>query len=185
MPLTIIDHAKTRMQQTIDVTKKEFSHIRTGRANPAVLDSVMVEYYGVLTPLTQVAGVSAPEAQLIVIKPYDKTLLVPLEKAIHTANLGFNPSNDGTVIRIPIAPLTENTRKDLVKNLKRMAEDSKIAIRNIRRDAIDQLKKLEKDSLISEDELKRHSETVQKSTDKFIETIDQLAVEKEKMIMTI
>jgi ribosome recycling factor len=185
MPTTIIENGKTRMQQTVEVTKKEFSHIRTGRANPAILDQVMIEYYGVPTPLTQIAGVSAPEAQLIVIKPYDKTMLTQIEKAIHLANLGFNPANDGVVIRISIPPLTENTRKDLVKNVKKMAEESKIAIRNIRRDVIDHLKKLEKDSLISEDELKRHSENVQKMTDKFIESIDVLAVDKEKMIMTI
>lgn len=185
MPTSIIENGKIRMQQTVEVTKKEFSHVRTGRANPAILDQVMIEYYGVPTPLTQIAGVSAPEAQLIVIKPYDKTMLNQIEKAIHAANLGFNPSSDGTVIRIAIPPLTENTRKDLVKNVKKMAEESKIAIRNIRRDVIDHLKKLEKDSLISEDELKRHNENVQKMTDKFIENIDELANDKEKMIMTI
>jgi ribosome recycling factor len=185
MPTSIIENGKIRMQQTVEVTKKEFAHIRTGRANPAILDQVMIEYYGVQTPLTQIAGVSAPEAQMIIIKPYDKTMLNQIEKAIHAANLGFNPANDGTIIRIVIPALTENTRKDLVKSVKKMAEESKIAIRNVRRDVIDHLKKLEKDSLISEDELKRHNDNVQKMTDKFIENIDELATDKEKMIMTI
>ena len=159
--------------------------IRTGKANPSILNSVMVEYYGSPMPINQIASISVPEPQMIVIKPYDKSILKGIEKAIQTANLGFNPQNDGDLVRIPIPPLTEQTRKELVKQAKKLVEDNKIAIRNIRRDAIEQLKKLEKDSIISEDELKRRSDEVQKTTDKFIENIDKLAKEKEQDIMSI
>ena len=145
----------------------------------------MVEYYGSPMPINQIASISVPEPQMIVIKPYDKSILKGIEKAIQTANLGFNPQNDGDLVRIPIPPLTEQTRKELVKQAKKLVEDNKIAIRNIRRDAIEQLKKLEKDSIISEDELKRRSDEVQKTTDKFIENIDKLAKEKEQDIMSI
>ena len=167
MPKEIINQCEQRMQKTIEALKKDFATIRTGKANPSILNGVMVEYYGSPMPIHQIASISVPEPQMIVIKPYDKSILKGIEKAIQTANLGFNPQNDGDLVRIPIPPLTEQTRKELVKQAKKLAEDNKIAIRNIRRDAIEQLKKLEKDSIISEDELKRRSDEVQKATDKF------------------
>lgn len=144
MPKEIINQCEQRMQKTIEALKKDFATIRTGKANPSILNGVMVEYYGSPMPIHQIASISVPEPQMIVIKPYDKSILKGIEKAIQTANLGFNPQNDGDLVRIPIPPLTEQTRKELVKQAKKLAEDNKIAIRNIRRDAIEQLKKLEK-----------------------------------------
>lgn len=185
MPKTIIANCEEKMLKTIESLKKDFSNIRTGKANPNILNSVMVSYYGVATPVSQVGSVSVPDPQSIVVKPWDKSILKDIEKAIQTAGLGFNPQNDGEVIRIPIPPLNEQTRKDLVKQAKKVAEENKVAIRNVRRDAMEQLKKLEKDSVISEDELKRYSDQVQKLTDKYIENIDKLAKEKEQDIMSI
>ena len=185
MPKEIINQCEQKMQKSIEALKKEFATIRTGKANPAILNGVSVEYYGSPMPINQIASVSAPEPQMILIKPYDKSILKAIEKAIQTSELGFNPQNDGDVVRIPIPALTEQTRKDLVKQAKKIAEENKVAIRNIRRDGMDQLKKLEKDSLISEDELKRRSDELQKVTDKYIETIDKTASEKEKDIMSI
>lgn len=185
MPKEIINQCEQKMQKSIEALKKEFATIRTGKANPAILNGVSVEYYGSPMPINQIASVSAPEPQMILIKPYDKSILKAIEKAIQTSDLGFNPQNDGDVVRIPIPALTEQTRKDLVKQAKKIAEENKVAIRNIRRDGMDQLKKLEKDSLISEDELKRRSDELQKVTDKYIETIDKTAAEKEKDIMSI
>ena len=185
MPKEIINQCEQKMQKSIEALKKDFATIRTGKANPAILNGVSVEYYGSPMPINQIASVSAPEPQMILIKPYDKSILKAIEKAIQTSDLGFNPQNDGDVVRIPIPALTEQTRKDLVKQAKKIAEENKVAIRNIRRDGMDQLKKLEKDSLISEDELKRRSDELQKVTDKYIETIDKTASEKEKDIMSI
>lgn len=185
MPKEIINQCEQKMQKSIEALKKEFATIRTGKANPAILNGVSVEYYGSPMPINQIASVSAPEPQMILIKPYDKSILKAIEKAIQTSDLGFNPQNDGDVVRIPIPALTEQTRKDLVKQAKKIAEENKVAIRNIRRDGMDQLKKLEKESLISEDELKRRSDELQKVTDKYIETIDKTASEKEKDIMSI
>lgn len=185
MPKEIMNQCEQKMQGTIETVKKSLGKIRTGKANPSILNGVMVEYYGSPMPINQIASVSAPEAQMIVIKPYDKSILKGIEKAVQTANLGLNPQNDGDIVRVQIPALTEQTRKDLVKEAKKLAEDNKVAIRNIRRDAIDQLKKLEKDSVISEDELKRRSDEVQKLTDKYIENIDKLSKEKEQDIMSI
>ena len=185
MPKEIINQCEQKMQKSIEALKKDFATIRTGKANPAILNGITVEYYGSPMPINQIASVSAPEPQMILIKPYDKSILKAIEKAIQTSELGFNPQNDGDVVRIPIPALTEQTRKDLVKQAKKIAEENKVAIRNIRRDGMDQLKKLEKDSLISEDELKRRSDELQKVTDKYTETIDKTAAEKEKDIMSI
>lgn len=185
MPKQIINQCEEKMLKTIEALKKDFATIRTGKANPSVLNGVTVEYYGSPMPINQIASVSAPEPQMIVIKPYDKSIIKAIEKAVLTADLGFNPQNDGDIIRIPVPSLTEQVRKELVKKSKKIAEDNKVAVRNIRRDAMDQLKKLEKDSLISEDELKRYSDSVQKLTDKYIETVDKVASEKEKDIMAI
>lgn len=184
MPQQVINQGEERMAKTIESTKKGFATVRTGKANPNILNTVSVEYYGTATPLYQVASISVPDPQTIMVKPYDRSILKGIEKAIQTADLGFNPLNDGDVIRIPIAPLNESTRKDLVKDVKKMAEENKIAIRNIRRDVVDQLKKLEKDGLISEDMLKKHNDTIQKMTDKYITNIDNLAKEKEQAIMS-
>lgn len=185
MPKQIINQCEEKMLKTIEALKKDFATIRTGKANPSVLNGVTVEYYGSPMPINQIASVSAPEPQMIVIKPYDKSIIKAIEKAVLTADLGFNPQNDGDIVRIPVPSLTEQVRKELVKKSKKIAEDNKVAVRNIRRDAMDQLKKLEKDSLISEDELKRRSDELQKVTDKYIETIDKTASEKEKDIMSI
>lgn len=185
MPKQIINQCEEKMLKTIEALKKDFATIRTGKANPSVLNGVTVEYYGSPMPINQIASVSAPEPQMIVIKPYDKSIIKTIEKAVLIADLGFNPQNDGDIIRIPVPSLTEQVRKELVKKSKKIAEDNKVAVRNIRRDAMDQLKKLEKDSLISEDELKRYSDSVQKLTDKYIETVDKVASEKEKDIMAI
>lgn len=171
------------MLKTIEATKKEFSLVRTGKANPAILNVISIDYYGAPMPLNQIASISVPEPQMLMVKPYDKSILKQIEKAIQIANLGFNPINDGEVIRIPVPPLTEQIRKDLVKQVKKMAEENKVAIRNIRRDILDELKKMEKDALISEDVMKKSTEEVQKLTDKYIGQIDQLAKEKEQIIM--
>ncbi len=183
MPTQVIKQCEEKMQKSVESVKKEFAMVRTGKANPNILNNVMVEYWGSATPLYQIASISAPDPQTITIKPYDKSVLKGIEKAILAADLGFNPINEGELIRIPIAPLTESTRKELVKQVKKLTEENKVAIRNIRRDAIDQLKKLEKDSLISEDLLRKYSEDVQKLTDKYIANIDTLAKEKEQAIM--
>jgi len=185
MPETILIVCEEKMEKTLESLKKEVSMIRTGRANPAVLNGVSVNYYGVDTPLNQISSISVPEAQTLMIKPYDKGILKDIEKAIQLADLNLTPQNDGTVIRINFPALTEARRKEFVKELKGYGENSKVAVRNIRRDANEQLKKLEKDSLITEDELKQFNEKVQKLTDKEIEKIDVVLKEKEKQIMEI
>lgn len=185
MPQQIISQCESKMQKAIEFLRKDFTTIRTGKANPSILNGVMVEYYGVATPINQIASVSAPEPQAIVIKPYDKSILKGIEKAVLTADLGFNPLNNGEIIRIPIPSLTEQTRKDLVKQAKKVSEEHKVVVRNIRREAIDGLKKLEKDSLISEDELKRYSDKVQKLTDEYVAKVDQETKVKEQDIMSI
>lgn len=185
MPQSIINMGEQKMEKTIEALKKEFALIRTSRANPTVLNGVNVSYYGSPTPLNQIASISVPEAQLLVVKPFDKNILKDIEKAIQLADLNLVPQNDGTVIRIVFPALTEARRKELAKEVKGKGENNKVGIRNIRRDVIDQLKKLEKDTVISEDELKKYTDDVQKITDKYIEKIDALVKEKEKMIMEI
>lgn len=180
----IIKQCGQKMEKSIESLKKDFAGIRTGKANPNVLNGITVEYYGSQMPINQIANVSAPDPQSIVIKPYDKSVLRGIEKAIQTANLGFNPLNDGDLIRIPIAPLTEQTRKELAKDSKKYAENAKVAIRNIRREQMEALKKLEKEG-VSEDEVKRASEKVQKVTDEYIAKVDALAKTKENDIMSI
>lgn len=185
MPESVLQLGEERMNKAIVAFTKELSSIRTGRANPAILNSVQVSYYGVPSPLNQIASISVPEATQLVIKPFDKSILKDIEKAIQLADLNLVPLNDGTVIRINFPPLTEQRRKEFAKDVKGLAENAKVAIRNIRRDLVDHLKKMEKDSEISEDELKRETDKVQKLTDKFIEEVDKLAKEKEKQIMEI
>jgi ribosome recycling factor len=185
MPQNILNVGEEKMNKTIQAYKNELSLVRTGRANPSVLNGVQVTYYGVLSPLNQIASISVPEAQSLVIKPYDKSILKDIEKAIQLADLNLVPINDGNVIRINFPALTEQRRKELVKEVKNKAEGSKVSIRNIRREMVDQMKKLEKDGEISEDQLKRENEKIQKLTDKFIENVDQVTKEKETMIMEI
>lgn len=181
----IIKDAESRMSKAIDALRNELATIRAGRANPALLDRVTVEYYGAETPLKQLAGITAPEARLLVVQPYDKSILSEIEKAILKADLGLTPANDGSVIRIAIPPLTEERRKELVKLVKKAAEDAKVAVRNVRRDANDSLKKSEKDGEITEDDLRRFSDDIQKLTDKHIAKIDEIAANKEKEIMEV
>lgn len=185
MPETIILLGEEKMEKTLESLKKEFTNIRTGRANPQVLNGITVDYYGVPTPINQMSSISVPEAQLLQIKPYDKGTLKDIEKAILSSSLGLTPLNDGAVIRINFPALTEQRRKELAKVVKSTSENAKIAIRNIRRDINDQLKKLEKDNQISEDDLKGYNDEVQKMTDKWVEKIDLAAKEKEKLIMEI
>ncbi len=185
MPDTILINAEEKMLKSIESLKREFINIRTGKANPAVLNNVMVDYYGQATPIPHVGSVSAPDPQCLVIKPWDKSLIKEIVKAIQSTDLGLNPQAEADIVRIPIAPLTEDVRRDLCKHAKKVAEDNKVAIRNIRRDANDALKKLENDSLISEDELKIYNDEVQSLTDKYIDEIDNLTKAKEQDIMNI
>ena len=181
----IIKDAETRMKKSVANLKDEFNSMRTGRASTALFEKIKVDYYGQPTPLNQAATISAPEARLIVIQPWDKSLLGEIEKAIQKSELSVNPNNDGKVIRINIPPLTEDRRKELVKVAKNTAEQSKVAVRNIRRDANDELKKQAKDGDISEDEEKRGTDEIQKLTDKYTEEIDSLLESKEQEIMEV
>jgi ribosome recycling factor len=185
MPKTVINDTKTKMENALSAFSRELSSIRAGRANPSILNKLTVDYYGAPTPINQVAGVSVPEARLIMIQPYDKSVLGDIEKAILKSDLGLSPSNDGSVIRLAIPALTEERRKDLVKQVKKEAEEAKVGIRNIRRDANDDLKKLEKKSEITEDDLRSYSDDVQKLTDSYIAKIDDVAKDKEKEIMEV
>lgn len=183
MPETILLDAEERMQKALDALQHDFAKLRTGRASANVLESIRVDYYGAPTPITQMSSVSIPEARLLVIKPYDKSTLKTIEKAILESDLGITPSNDGTVIRLSFPQPTEERRKDLAKQASKFGEQSKVAIRNIRRDANDGLKKLEKDKAITEDELKSYTDDVQKLTDQYIKKADELVSEKEDEIL--
>lgn len=182
---TILTQGEDRMNKAISAYSKELSSVRTGRANPAVLNGIQVSYYGTPTPLNQMASISVPEATQLVVKPFDKSILKEIEKAIQVADLNLVPINDGTVIRINFPPLTEQRRKEFAKEVKNFSETAKVAIRNIRRDMVEHMKKLEKDGDISEDDLKRENEKIQKMTDKFTEEVDKLFKDKEKQIMEI
>ncbi|MBR3002039.1 MAG: ribosome recycling factor [Clostridia bacterium] len=176
---------KEKMEKSISVYAQKLSEVRAGRANPAILNKVKIDYYGTPTPVNQVAGVSVPEARLIVIQPWDASVLKDIEKAIIASDIGINPNNDGKVIRLAFPELNEERRKELVKDIKKMAEEAKVAIRAIRRDGIDEAKAKQKDSEITEDELKGAETEIQKITDKYIEEIDKLTEQKEKEIMSI
>ncbi len=177
--------AEDKMKKSVSALQDEFNTIRTGRASAALFDKIRVDYYGQKTPLNQVASISIPEARLVVIQPWDKSMLGEIEKAIQTSELSVNPNNDGKVIRINIPPLTEDRRKQYVKLAKNMAEQSRVAIRNIRREANDELKKQQKSGDLSEDEEKRHEEKVQNLTDDYIAQIDGMLEEKEKEILEV
>lgn len=176
---------ENKMEDRINYLKEELAKIRAGRANPQILNKVMVEYYGALTPLVQVAAISVPEARQILIAPWEKSIMGAIEKAIHQADIGINPMNDGTGIRLNFPEMTEQRRKEIVKEIKVMGEETKVAIRNARRDAIELAKKAEKDKSISEDELKIAEDKIQKITDKYIAKIDTIIAEKEKDIMEV
>lgn len=173
------------MQKTIEATQRSFNSIRTGRANAALLDRVMVEYYGTPTPLKSLAGISTPDASTISIQPYDRSTLNLIEKAISLSDIGLTPNNDGTVIRLNIPPLTSDRRKELVKTAAKLAEEGKVAVRNIRRDGIESVRKQEKASELSEDEARDLQDNIQKLTDKYITKVEQLLQEKEADITTI
>ncbi len=185
MPEMILKETEKRMKQTIEALSKEFTSVRSGRANPKMLEKVKVDYYGVETPINQVATVSVPEATQIYIKPYDKNQVADIEKAIFAANLGVTPSNDGVGVRLSLPPMTEENRKESAKKIHKMAEDSKVSIRNIRRDVITQFKKMEKNSEISEDDLRYYEDETQELTDKYIDKIEKNAKEKEEEIMHV
>lgn len=174
-----------KMQKTLDVLSSDFGAVRAGRANAQVLDRITVEYYGVPTPLNQVGTVSSPDPRTLVIQPWDNTLLRTIEKAIQTSELGINPQNDGRVIRLAFPQLTEERRKDLTKQVKKYAEDSKVAIRNIRRDAVDYVKKAQKKGEMTEDEQKKAEKDIQELTDKYTKRADEMCAKKEKELMEI
>ena len=174
-----------KMEKAISVLRSDYATIRAGRANPHVLDKLRVDYYGTPTPIQQVGNVTVPEARIIQIAPWEKSLLKEIEKAILTSDIGINPTNDGSVIRLVFPELTEERRKDLVKEVKKKAEDGKVAIRNIRRDGNDAFKKLAKSEDISEDEIKQLEDELQKLTDKFIKTVDDMVDAKSKDILTV
>lgn len=176
---------KEKMEKTISVLEENLSEVRAGRANPAILNKVRIDYYGTPTPINQIAGVSVPEARLIVIQPWDLGALKDIEKAILAADIGINPNNDGKVIRLNFPELTEERRKELVKDIKKTAEESKVAIRSIRRDGIDEFKAKQKNSEITEDELKNAETEIQKITDSYIAEIDNILAKKEKEIMSV
>lgn len=181
----ILKDGKSRMEDVITATKRSFAGVRTGRANPALLDRIVVTYYGTPTPLNQMANISTPEPRLLVITPWDKSVLKDVEKAILTSDLGLVPTNDGTVIRIAIPQLTEERRKELARLVRKDAEELRVRIRNIRRDLNDSIKKLEKNGDISEDDSRRFQDNVQEMTDKYIAEIDELLDAKEKEIMEV
>ena len=176
---------KERMEKSIGAFKEKLSEIRAGRANPAILNKVKIDYYGTPTPINQVAGVSVPEARLIVIQPWDVSVLKDIEKAILASDIGLNPNNDGKVIRLAFPELTEERRKELAKEIRKIAEEAKVAIRAIRRDGIDEAKAKQKNSEITEDELKSPETEIQKITDKYIDEIDKILADKEKEIMSV
>ena len=171
-----LNHIEEKMNKTISVLQENFSEVRAGRANPAILNKIRVDYYGTPTPINQVAGISVPEARLIVIQPWDISLLKEIEKEILKAEIGINPNNDGKVIRLAFPELNEERRKELVKEVKKMAEDSKVSIRSIRREAMDEAKKLQKDNQMTEDELKGAEDKIQKLTDNKISEIEIMSV---------
>lgn len=185
MTKDVINDMKDHMAKTVDALRRDYQKIRTGRASTSLLDEIKVDYYGNPSPLSAVATLAVPEARTITISPWEAKMIAPIEKAILNSNIGLTPSNDGRLIRLVLPPLTEERRKEIVKDLRRKAEDDKVALRNIRRDAIDRLKKLEKEEKITEDELKRSEKEVQDLTDKHVVKVDEVLAHKEKEVMEI
>ena len=181
----LLDKTKERMGKCINALESELGTIRAGRANPTVLDKITVDYYGAPTPINQMASVSVAEARILVVQPYDATQLKPIEKAIQASDLGINPANDGRVLRITFPQLTEDRRKELCKQVSKICEESKVAVRNVRRDGMDKIKAKKKANEITEDDVKEAEKNIQKLTDKFIEQIDKIGEDKDKEIMAI
>jgi len=181
----VYEEVERKMERSIEALRKDLSRIRTGRASLALLDGISVDYYGTATALNQMATLAVPESRLITIQPWDKTQIGPIEKAIQRSDLGLTPTNDGTLIRLSIPPLTADRRKELVKQVKKVGEESKIALRNVRRDGNDMLKSLEKDKLVSEDDWRRGQDHVQKITDRYIAQIDEILQSKEHEVMEV
>jgi ribosome recycling factor len=181
----ITKDAESRMKKAVESTREELAKIRSGKASPALLDSVRVNYYGASVPLKQVANVNTPEPRLITIQPWEKNLIGEIEKAILKADIGLNPQNDGAIIRVPVPQLTEERRQDLVRLCKKMSEEGRVAIRNIRRDAVEQLKKAKKDGQIPEDDEKAYEKELQKLTDKHIGMVEEILKHKEAEIMEV
>lgn len=180
-----VKQARERMEKAIDALRREFATVRTGKAAPTLLDSVRVEAYGSLVPLNQVATVSAPEPRMLVVQPWDRGMLGPVEKAIMTSDLGLNPSNDGKIVRVPIPALTEERRREFVKVLHKMAEEGRVAVRQARKEANDDVKRRQKDGEISEDQARREQDEVQKITDRYTQQIDELLKHKEAEILEV
>lgn len=176
---------KEKMEKCINVYSEKLSEVRAGRANPAILNKIRIDYYGTATPISQVAGISVPEARLIVIQPWDMSVLKEIEKAILASDIGINPNNDGKVIRLAFPELTEERRKDIVKDIKKMAEEAKVAVRSVRRDGIETAKAEQKEGNMTEDELKQAENDIQKLTDNSIEEIDKILANKEKEVMSV
>ena len=181
----VLSEAKSRMAKSIEVLQKDLAGIRTGRATPMILDNIKIDYYGTQTPLKQIATISAPEARLLIVQPWDNATLGDITKAIQKSDLGLNPSSDGHIIRLPIPPLSEERRKELVKSVHKRAEEGKVALRNVRRDSMDMLKDLEKEKEISQDEHKRAQTKLQEITDGFIAEVDQIAKDKEAELLEV
>ncbi len=179
----VLKNTEERMDKSVSSTDREFSSIRAGRANPGVLDKIVVDYYGIPTPVNQMASISVVEARTLMIQPYDASTLKSIEKAISTSDIGINPSNDGRAIRLNFPPLTEERRRDLVKEVRKLSEDGKVAVRSVRRDAIDKIKALKKEGSITEDDVTNAEKKIQTLTDKFCKEIDELTTAKEKEIM--
>ena len=181
----VLADADFRMNKSVEVLNRDLTSLRTGRATPALLENLMVDYYGVPTPLNQVAAVSAPEASLLIVQPWDRQALKDIERSLQKSEMGFNPSNDGTVIRVPIPPLSQERRKEMVRVLKKKIEDGKVAVRNVRRDALEQLRSLERNKHLSQDDNRRAQDRLQKATDACIALIDQVSSGKEAEIMQV
>ncbi|MCR5817151.1 MAG: ribosome recycling factor [Ruminococcus sp.] len=182
---TVINKAQEKMEKSINVLVSDYGTIRAGRANPGVLDKVTVDYYGTPTPINQLATVSVSEARVLVVQPWDKTLLVPIQKAIQASDVGINPQNDGSVLRLMFPQMTEEDRKKIVKDVKKMGEDTKVAVRSIRRDAMDKIKNMKKNNEITEDDVKTAEEKIQKVTDKMVKKVDETVAAKEKEVLSI
>jgi ribosome recycling factor len=182
---SVVSDAGSRMDRAVAALRRELNGLRTGRATPAMLEDVLVDYYGTPTPLKQLATISAPDARAIMVQPWDKQALRDIERGLMKAEGGFNPSNDGNIITVPIPPLTQERRQEMVKLLKRKVEDGKVSVRNVRRDAVDTLRKMEKDKAISQDEQRRSQDTIQKTTDAHTRTIEEIGGTKEAEILQV
>ena len=181
----VLAEAERKMGQSIEAMRRDISTLRTGRATPALIEDLSVDYYGSPTPLKQIASISAPDARAIMVQPWDRQALRDIERSLTQSEMGFNPSNDGNVITVPIPPLTQERRREMVRLLKRKAEDSKVAVRNVRREGVDSLRKMERDKSISQDENRRSQDTLQKTTDAHVKAIDEVSATKEAEIMEV